>query len=621
MMMMEAKLVIGEASKSDTLNHLPLAAAFGHQLRIIEIIDQHCPPHATHALTHGQCIFAMMLSILAGRYPLYEVGNWLGDVARDVLFGQELAAEHFHDTRLATALDAIYQAGLLQIFSDLVLHAIDYYQIQTQRLHGDTTSVSVYGNYPQADPEVLQLLHGHSKDHRPDLKQLIFGLVVSGDGGIPLLGQLHNGNQSDHVTNRWQLNQLRQIVPDLAGTTLVYDSKFFDARTLGLAYTQGVHWISLVPGNNHQRKEMVGRVLAEKQPLVELRRRPGRRKDDAEEVFQGASVVDQVEIELPGADSGPPVRQPMAVRYLVVHSSQLARQQARTLARRIIEEEEQLGRALARLGKRRFACQEDALGEAAKWNKINSPDYHQVSFVTEPTTRRVPRDKQGRPSKGEEPKWVQEWLLQGQLELVPGALQEEEERLGYFVLATNHLDPSQVSDLEVLEWYKKQDQVEGGFAWLKGPAAFAPIFLKKPQRILALGMVFLMALMVYTLLERQVRRALVQREEELPGNNNVLTQKPTAAVLFKHFAGIRRVWRESGGVSRPVIEGFTQLHQRILALLGLNTRVFTLSTKILAPPACGSEMWARPQHSPTFFNPTRAISYISLSLEALATRR
>jgi len=237
--MTEAELIIGEPSKSDILDHLPLAAAFGHQLKIIEIIDQHCPAHETQVLTHGQCIFAMMLSVLAGGYPLYQVGNWLKDVARDVLFGEELEAEHFHDTRLATALDAIYQAGLLRIFSDLVLHAIDYYQIQTERLHGDTTSVSVYGDYTQADPEVLQLLYGHSKDHRPDLKQLIFGLVVSGDGGIPLLGQLHNGNQSDHVTNRWQLNQLRQVVPDLAGTTLVYDSKFFDAKTLGLAYTQG----------------------------------------------------------------------------------------------------------------------------------------------------------------------------------------------------------------------------------------------------------------------------------------------------------------------------------------------------------------------------------------------
>ena len=114
---------------------------------------------------------------------------------------------------------------------------------------------------------------------------------------------------------------------------------------------------------------------------------------------------------------------------------------------------------------------------------------------------------------------------------------------GYFVLATNHLDSSQVSDREILEWYKVQDQVEAGFAWLKGPAAFAPIFLKKPQRILAMGTVFLIALMVYTLLERQFRGELAQREEKLPGNNNVLTQRPTTAVLFKHFAGIRRIWR------------------------------------------------------------------------------
>jgi transposase len=583
---MEAELPIGEASKVDTLDHLPLAAAFGHQLKIIETIDELCPPHPGQALTHGQCVFAMILSILSGHYPLYEVAHWLKDLARDVLFGQEVAAEHFHDTRLAAALDAIYQAGLLKLFSTLLLHAIDYYRIQTHRLHADTTSVSVYGEYAQAQPEALKLLHGHSKDHRPDLKQLIFGLVVSGDGGVPVLGQLHDGNQSDHLTNRWQLSQLRQVVPKLEETTLVYDSKFFDARTLGLAKAQRVHWITLVPASNNKRREMIRRVVEQGAILPELRKRPGRRKGE-EEVFKGISLVDEVEIELPqeeGKEQEPGVREAIAVRYLVVHSTQLERQHAAALGKSIAKEKEELSQSLEKLHKRHFSCKADALREGAKWTKTHQPGYHQIIFETQSITKKVKRERKGRPGKGEQPQLVEEWVLKGSIEVDTKAVQEQEKALGYFVLATDHLNQTQVSERDILEWYKEQDQVEGGFSWLKGPAAFAPIFLKKAQRILAIGVVFLIALMIHTLLERQIRKELAQRQERIPGNNNVATQRPTTAVLFKHFQGVRRVRWEVEGQSRAFIQGFTPLHARILNLLGLTTKVFTLSAKILTPP-------------------------------------
>jgi transposase len=585
--MEEAQMLLGEASAVDTLDHLPIAAAFGHQLKLIEIIDELCPPHPDHAVTHGQCIFAIVLSILAGRYALYEIADWLKDIARDTLFGEDLDASHFHDTRLAAALDAIYQAGSLKLFSTIVLHAIEYYRIQTHRLHGDTTSVSVYGEYAQAEPEALKLLHGHSKDYRPDLKQLIFGLVVSGDGGVPVLGQLHDGNQSDHVTNRWQLTQLRSVIPNLEETTLVYDSKFFDAKTLGLAKEQGVHWITLVPAISNKRAEMMGKIVEQGATLPELRRKPGRRKGE-EETFRGSSLVDAVEIELPQQEENAeelPIREQMTVRYLVVHSTQLERQHAHALEKRIAKEQENLCKALEKLQQRQFSCQEDALREAVKWTKTNDPDYHQVPFTVKSIIKKAKRGRKGRPRKEEQPGLLEEWVLEGSLELDTEAIQEEEGALGYFVLATNHLDQADVSDVDILEWYKEQDQVEGRFSWLKGPAAVAPIFLKKPQRIMAIGVVFLMTLMIYTLIEREIRRELAQRQETIPGNNNVATQRPTTAVVFKHFQGIRRVQWEVDGQARGFIQGFTQLHECILNLLGLTTKVFTLSAKILTAPA------------------------------------
>jgi transposase len=184
-------------------------------------------------------------------------------------------------------------------------------------------------------------------------------------------------------------------VPDLAQSTLVCDSKFFDARPLGLAHVQGVHWLSLVPASNSKRGEMARRVLEEGRALAVLWRKPGRRKGE-EEVFRGSSLVDQIEIEWPREEAEAPLRQRIAVRYLVVHSTQLARQQAQTLARRVREEWGRLGHALAKLQRRRFACQEDALRHAAKWRQINKPFYHQTSFVAQPVTRKASRGRKGR---------------------------------------------------------------------------------------------------------------------------------------------------------------------------------------------------------------------------------
>lgn len=64
--------------------------------------------------------------------------------------------------------------------------------------HRDTTSFSLSGEYaPESDEHAILITHGYSKDHRPDLKQAVLELMVSQDGGVPLLSKSWDGNASD----------------------------------------------------------------------------------------------------------------------------------------------------------------------------------------------------------------------------------------------------------------------------------------------------------------------------------------------------------------------------------------------------------------------------------------
>jgi transposase len=183
---------------------------------------------------------------------------------------------------------------------------------------------------------------------------------------------------------------------------------------------------------------MIGNIVQQGVPLPELRRKPGRRQGE-EEVFRGTALVDEVEIELPqeeGKEQEPPIRETIGVRYLVDQSTQLQRQHARALAKSIAKAQEDLSKSLEKLDKRPFSCKEDALREAAKWTRTHRPEYHQATFETQSISKKVKRERKGRPGKEEQPSWVEEWVLEGRMELNAAALQEQEKALGYFVLAT-----------------------------------------------------------------------------------------------------------------------------------------------------------------------------------------
>ena len=117
------------------------------------------------------------------------------------------------------------------------------------------------------------------------------------------------------------------------------------------------------------------------------------------------------------------------------------------------------------------------------------------------------------------------------------ALAHPEEDNGWTVLATT-ISAEVCTDVEILQAYQEQHStVESGFRWIKNPAAISPVWLEKPARIAALAMLTVAGLLVYSIIQRQVRLYLRTHAQQLPGNKG-LTATPTAAVVLALFTQV-----------------------------------------------------------------------------------
>jgi hypothetical protein len=146
-------------------------------------------------------------------------------------------------------------------------------------LHTDTTSLKVYSAYERVEAEGPLVTFGYSRDHRPDLKQLLFELTVTVEG-VPVWGHVTDGNRSDTIEHRFHITQLRQYLPDLGEPLVVADSKFFAGETMALATAHQFRFVTLVPQTVGLRQELVDSPELRAAPAVGTAR-PAYRADRA----------------------------------------------------------------------------------------------------------------------------------------------------------------------------------------------------------------------------------------------------------------------------------------------------------------------------------------------------
>ena len=551
--------------------HLPLVLGVVRKLQVAALIDTFCPPHPAHVLSCGRGVEALLLAILDGHHALYKVGARLEERGMVPLLQPGLPCASLHDYRLGQILDALFAANLNRVFGAIALNALESYAMATPWLHQDTTTITLYGAYEEAahpgdGPRPPRPAYGHSKDGRDDLKQVLLSLGVSSDG-LPLRMGVRDGNTSDSTETPVAIEEC--VALGLDGVRgIVADSKAYCKRTLGLCLEQRLGLITLVPRTCAVRQEL--EAWGQQQgPLPLLLEKPGRPRQGPPRRWHGHSVVRQVEVEY--ADGRLALEE---LRFLVVHSSQLAQQAAVAYNVAQTKEAERVAEHIQRVEARWFACAADAeaaiidyagRGQGRRGRKPRLWRYHALHYRVEAVSTPVKRRRRGRPPKAEVPQVEVRYRLRVSSE----AFVPAEDAHGWTVLATT-LPPEACTDVEMLQAYQEQHiTVEPGFRWIKNPAAISPVWLEKPERIAALAMLTVVGLLVYAVIQRQVRLYLRDHDRHIPGNKG-LTTTPTAAVVFALFTPVTLVHFAVDNAPSLHVHGIGEDHLLICEAVGID---------------------------------------------------
>src|SRR5262252_9392829 len=566
--------------------HWPLVLGVLRRLEVASLVDDLLPPHPAHVLSTGHGVEALVLAMLDGDHALYKVGQRLAERGMLDLLQPGLTRVSLHDYRFGHILDALFAANLNKVFSVIALKALQVYTIPTPWLHQDTTTIALYGAYADA-PKTAgapRPTYGHSKDGRDDLTQVLLSLGVSGDGGLPLRVGLRDGNRSDSVETPLAIEECLALGLD-GVRGIVAASKAYSRRTLGLCLEQGIGLVTLVPRTCAVRQELEawGQQQAALPLLVE---KPGRTQAEAPRRWHGQSVMRQVEVEY----SDGRVAQE-TLRFIVVHSSQLAQQQTQSYAAAQAKESEAVAAHVRQVHARWFACRPDAeaamaeyegQGQGRRGRRPRPWRYHTVRYSIVAESRRTRRARRGRPAKTDPAPTESGYHVVVEVE----GMRHPEEDNGWTVLATT-VSPEEGTDAEILQAYQDQTTtVEPGFRWIKNPAAIAPVWLEKPERIAALAMLTVVGLLVYSIIQRQVRLYRCSQDQQVPGNKGA-TATPTAAVVLALFAQVALVQFLLGDHEVAQVYGVQPHHLLICDALGLDHAWYE------APPAHKTDQFSQ----------------------------
>lgn len=526
---------------SKTLDHLGLVAAMCEELEIAKKVDEAIPNQSPDKrVSYGQAVVAMILNGLGFiNKALYLVPQFFEDKPLERLIGPGITAEYLNDDTLGRTLDALYAYGVTPLFSEISRQSVKMLGLSPKAGYMDSTSFHTDGQYhhdhpPNEDEKVIHITKGYSRDHRPDLNQVTLNLICESEGAIPVFMQAASGNSSDKTAFREMVNEhVSSLQNHLGVEYIIADSALYNEETLQSMGKQKL-FITRVPETLNVAKALIAQMDPDRMIPI-----------DEDYSYQ---LVGSIYGHLPQ-------------RWLVIHSQQAVNRESKTLKKTLLRKTEKELQRFNQLKKREFACEEDAL-KAFKQLEATLEITKVLEVKVAPFNK---YDKPGKPAWDATPKKII-YRIQGTGASSIEKVKAEENKLGFFILATNELDEQKLPVAQVLRSYKGLSKVERGFKFLKSPYFLvASFFLKKPQRIEALLMVMTLCLLVYAALEFRIRQQLKKTNQHFPNQVGKPVQNPTARWIFESFMGIHLLIIEQ---IQEMVLNLQQKHLFILQLLG-----------------------------------------------------
>ena len=535
--------IAGDELRTLSMDHHGLVAAICKELGLSEKIDSRLDKgDERRKVSAGKAVVAMILNGLGfTNRRLYLSHQFFENKPVERLLGAPIEAKDITDYTLGHTLDEIYEYGSSQLFGEIAFEMTQENNLLDALNHIDTTSLSVHGSYEQGDSSAVEITYGYSKDHRPDLKQVVLSLVVNGPSAIPLWMEPQDGNSSDKKSFHETIKRVQAFKQQLDLETpcrWVGDSALYSKEHL-LKETEYL-WLTRVPETLRCARQLI------EKPMEEIT------WSEQDRGYQVASF---------GSDYGD-VKQ----RWLLVFSKQAYEREKKTLDRKLSKQEEALEKAAWHLGNEVFQCESDAKKAADKLSKQYR--YHQLNYEILPVER---YERRGKPRVGDK-KQCMGYQVKSLIQRNESAINAQLNKKGRFILATNDLDKEHYRDSMMLEEYKSQQKVERGFRFIKDPWFMVDsIFLKSNKRIEALMMVMTLCLFVYNYSQYRLREALRNSKETLPNQLGKPIQNPTMRWVFQLMEGIGIVRFYTAGLKRPLKEMLTNLNsirKKIIMLFG-----------------------------------------------------
>ena len=548
--------------RTERLGPLPLINHFIERMGLEGLLDKYVPTADRRCtLSHARALGVLLRSILVEREPIYRQGETVHGFAAG-LFGLDAEQmQRLSDDRLGRALDRLFGADRAGLLTEVVVAVGARFGVRFEQLHNDSTSIAFCGQYAGASGRRLRgtrapaITYGYSKDHRPDLKQLLFILTVEAEGGVPVSFRCMDGNTSDSRTHIETWNALRTVA-GRADFLYVADSKLCSHENMAYIEAAGGRFVTVMPRSRQEDGEF-RQWLQTNTPAWELIwDRPNPRRADGPRdrwsVFKAA---------LPSAEAWPVVW--VWSTLLTLRQSARRRRNIATATELLMQLRERLAGARARL---RGAAQID-LQVAQILDHYHVGRYLKVRR-TVCEAHSYKQTRRGRPGKDTAYRKITRRRYDIGWEIDEAAIAYDQRSDGMYPLLSN--DRS-LSPAQLLTAHMGQPRIEKRFEQVKSVHEIAPVFLKNEGRIEALFTLYFLALLVQALIERELRLAMKRDDiKALPiYPEQRQCRRPTTEQILRLFSLTERHVLMRGDRNVQLFHPeLTELQHKVLDLLG-----------------------------------------------------
>ena len=553
----------GLGLRTERLGPLPLLNRFVERLGLAALLERHVATKDRRSrVPHAKALGVLLRSVLVEREPIYRQHETVATFAPQA-FG--LTAEEalaLGDDHVGRALDRLFDADRGTLATEVVLAAAQAFDVVFDELHNDSTSITFTGDYTAATgrlirgKKALRITHGYNKDHRPDLKQLLWVLTVSADGAVPLHYRVCDGNTNDDPTHIETWDALCKLAgkPDFV---YVADSKLCSRQNLDHIHGNGGKFICVLPKSRKEDHWFRRRLQTHPADwAIALDRSPENESRPVRDVWMATQSPNRSAegyriiwvLSLRGAEHDKSARAAAIKRACdgIEHLDQRLQSPKSRLRDRpsVAEAAEQV---IAKAG-------------ASRWVKYEIAEHMEESYRQAAAGRPGPNTKYTRTEKI---RFSVSWKEDA------AAIAYDAVSDGMYPLITNceHLSPE-----EVLIKHKYQPTLEKRHEQLKTVYSVAPTFLKNEGRVEALLLLYYAALLVQALIERQLRNAMKKKAlSQIPlYPEERECRSPTARKVFDAFATIQRHHLWNGETLERIFEPkLSSLQRQLLGLLGV----------------------------------------------------